>query len=98
VVKTAAVLDSTCLIGLENIGRLDIAEALLQPAYAPPAVEREFGAAPPWLQIIAPGNETLVVSLKMMLDEGEAEAIALAQEKGLRVILDDRKARGVALT
>ena len=33
----------------------------------------------------------------MMVDEGEAEAIALAQEKGLRIILDDRKARAIAM-
>jgi len=32
-----------------------------------------------------------------MVDEGEAEAIALAQEKGLRIILDDRKARAIAM-
>ena len=32
-----------------------------------------------------------------MVDDGEAEAIALALEKGLRIILDDRKARGVAM-
>lgn len=95
--KTAAVLDSTCLIGLENIGRLDIAESLLQPAYAPPAVEREFGTAPQWLQIVPPTDRALVVSLQMMVDEGEAEAIALAQEKGLRIILDDRKARAIAM-
>lgn len=30
--KIAAVLDSTCLIGLDNIGRLDLIDALLDPA------------------------------------------------------------------
>lgn len=32
----------------------------------------------------------------MMLGAGEAEAIALAHEKGMRLILDDRKARAIA--
>ena len=39
---------------------------------------------------------TLVASLQIVGGPGEAEAIALALEKGMRIILDDRKARGVA--
>ena len=31
-----------------------------------------------------------------MVDDGEAEAIALAYEKGWRIILDDRHARKIA--
>lgn len=96
-VNAPAVLDSTCLIGLDNIGCLNLAEALLQPAYAPPTVEREFGVKPQWLRIVAPADTTLVASLKMIVDAGEAEAIALAQELGVRVILDDRKVREVAM-
>ncbi len=37
----------------------------------------------------------LVTALKMMIDDGEAEAIALAQEQKCRIILDDRQARSV---
>ena len=96
-VKTAAVLDSTCLIGLENIGRLDLAGSLLDPAYSPPAVETEFGSRPTWLQVVEPADKALVASLQMMVDAGEAAAIALAVEKGVRISLDDRKARGVAM-
>ena len=88
-----AVVDSTCLIALENIGCLHIAEMLLSPALAPPAVQREFGNALSWLTIVAPND---VASLQMVVGPGEAEAIALALEKGMRIILDDRKARGVA--
>lgn len=58
-VSVAAVLDSACLIGLENIGRRDIVEQLLQAAYTPPTVEREFGAKPPWFQIVAPADKVL---------------------------------------
>lgn len=32
----------------------------------------------------------------MLVDEGEAEAIALAYERGFQIILDDRQARSVA--
>jgi hypothetical protein len=35
----------------------------------------------------------LVNVLKFVVDEGEAEAITLALEKGWRLIVDDRKAR-----
>lgn len=45
-VKIAAVVDSACLIGLERIGRLDLLPALLDPIFAPPAVNREFGSQP----------------------------------------------------
>jgi predicted nucleic acid-binding protein len=37
-----------------------------------------------------------VFALKMLVDEGEAEAIALAYETNLKIILDDRQARKVA--
>lgn len=97
-VKTVpAVLDSTCLIGLENINQLDLIPRLLKPALAPPAVEREFGRRPDWLEIIPPSDAALVASLELMVDAGEAAAIALAVERSCRIILDDRKAREVAM-
>jgi len=37
-----------------------------------------------------------VAALRLLVDPGESEAIALAYEKGVRIILDDRKAREVA--
>lgn len=45
-VKIPAVVDSTCLLGLERIGRLDLLPALLQTVLAPPAVIDEFGSHP----------------------------------------------------
>lgn len=38
----------------------------------------------------------MVVALKMLVDEGEAEAIALAYESKYQMILDDQQARAVA--
>jgi predicted nucleic acid-binding protein len=90
------VVDSTCLIGLEKIGRLDLLPNLFQPVHAPPEVERESGFTPEWLQIEIPSNPTLISALKVMVDDGEAEAIALALERNCRIVLDDRKARDLA--
>lgn len=95
--KIAAVLDSTCLIGLERIGRLGLLTALLDPILAPPAVVAEFGSRFEWLTMVAPSNTGTVAALKLSVDAGEAEAIALAYERRCRIILDDRKARAVAL-
>lgn len=92
----AAVVDSTCLIALERIGRLDVLSALLQPICAPPAVVTEFGSHPEWLTVLSPANSGTISALKIIVDAGEAEVIALAHELGCRVILDDRKARMVA--
>lgn len=95
--KEPVVVDSTCLIGLEQIGRLDLLPALFEPVYAPPEVQRESGFSSAWLRIEVPSNPSLVSALKVMVDDGEAEAIALAVERDLKIVLDDRRARDLAL-
>jgi predicted nucleic acid-binding protein len=90
------VVDSTCLIGLEHIGHLDLLPALFELVCAPPEVERESGISAAWLKIEAPSNPALVAALRMAVDDGEAEAIALAAERKWRIVLDDRRARDVA--
>lgn len=90
------VADSTCLIGLERIEHLDILPALFEPILIPPAVQQEFGISLPWLQVEVPTDQGMVVALKMLVDRGEAEAIALAYQRKLQMILDDRQARSVA--
>ncbi|MEW6358459.1 MAG: DUF3368 domain-containing protein [Planctomycetota bacterium] len=94
--KEPVVADSTCLIGLERIGRPDILPSLFDPITIPPRVHLEFGTDLPWLHVAAPADQPLVTTLKMLLGDGEAEAIALACEHGSRIILDDRQARSVA--
>jgi predicted nucleic acid-binding protein len=84
------------LIGLERIGRLDILPALYGPIVIPPEVLREFGTPLPWLIVNVPTDPAFVTALKMLVDDGEAEAIALAHAQGRRIILDDRRARAVA--
>jgi uncharacterized protein len=94
--KEPAVVDSTCLIGLDQINCLDLLPNLFEPLHAPPEVERESGFAPEWLRIEKPSNPDLVSALKLMVDDGEAEAIALALERKWRIVLDDLRARALA--
>jgi len=96
VTRDPVVVDSSCLISLERIGRLELLPALFDPVLVTPEVSREFGVALAWLSVETPANTALVRALGLMVDSGEAEAIALAQERGWRIILDDRRARAVA--
>lgn len=90
------VADSTCLIGLERIGRLDILPALFGKVIVPPEVSREFSATFDWLETVKLENQVLAGLLLLVVDSGEAEAITLASEQGLRLIADDKQARAVA--
>jgi len=95
-VKEAVVSDSTCLIGLERIGELNILPALFDPIIIPPEVEREFGTKFSWLQTENLTSNLLVAALRLVMDAGEAEAIALASEKSCLLISDDKQARAAA--
>ncbi|HYG65936.1 MAG TPA: DUF3368 domain-containing protein [Thermoanaerobaculia bacterium] len=94
--REAVVADSACLIALERIGRLDLLQSLFDSVFIPPEVRREFGTDLPWLRIEAPADRKLVTTLQMLVDSGEAEAIALASDMDVPIILDDLKARTVA--
>lgn len=48
------------------------------------------------MKVERPSDVGMVAALRLLVDPGESEAIVLAYEKGLRIILDDRKAREVA--
>lgn len=90
------VVDTTCLIGLERIGRLDILSRIFPGALIPRAVLREWNGDPHDLRIVDATNIDLVRSLTLHVDPGEAEVIALALELELPALLDDRKARELA--
>lgn len=93
----STVTDSTCLIGLERIQRLDILPQVFSPVIIPPAVQIEVGISASWITIQAPQSIMTVAALKTQLDDGEAEAIALALEMDdVFIILDDLSARRVA--
>ena len=89
--------NSTCLIGLERIERLDILPQVFDTVFAPPAVAKEVQASLNWLRVQTIANSSVVMVLRTQMDEGEAEAIALAIElSDVLLILDDKKARRVA--
>jgi predicted nucleic acid-binding protein len=107
--ESVIVADSSPLIGLARIGQLDLLrrsgrkilvppavwdEVTLQGRGAPGATEVRQAAA--WLEIQAPDSAS-VAPLRLVVDRGEAEAIALAQgvESSL-LLIDDAKARRVA--
>lgn len=93
----STVTDSTCLIGLERIQRLNILPQVFSPVIIPPAVQAEVGISASWITVQAPQSIMTVAALKTQLDDGEAEAIALALElDDVFIILDDLSARRVA--
>lgn len=100
------VSDTSPLNYLVLIGAVDLLPKLVSGVLIPPAVAAELAdhrtpaavrqwlsTSPAWLQIIAP----LSVDPSLQLDRGEAEAISLATERGIRAILiDERKGFRVA--
>jgi uncharacterized protein len=102
------IADSSPLISLAIIGQLDLLPQLYKSVLLPPAVWNEVtvqGAGLPgaqavsvatWLTIQAP-ESAISEPLSILLDRGEAEAIALAQTTpNSIVLLDDAQARRVA--
>jgi len=92
--------NSTCLIGLERIGRLDILQKLYGEIVISEAVQREVGLPHlPWVNVMAIRNQEALRFLKFEIDEGEAATIILATEiNGALLILDDKKARKIAIS
>lgn len=103
---TLVVSDTSPLNYLVLIEAVDLLPKLVSGVLIPPAVATELAnpktplavrqwiSNPPhWLQIAAPLN----VDPSLRLDRGEAEAISLATERGIRAILiDERKGFNVA--
>jgi predicted nucleic acid-binding protein len=96
-VNTLVVTDTSPLIALDRIGRLDLLPSLFSVC-APPAVVAEFGRRPEWLEVRPVRDAERVTALLEELDQGEAEAIALAIETpGAELLIDEARGRRVAL-
>ncbi|MBE9593499.1 MAG: DUF3368 domain-containing protein, partial [Proteobacteria bacterium] len=72
----------------------------------PEAVKRELKRKPegvilfranPWIRTAEVTNVGLVKALMLVVDYGEAEAIALALQSGSRILIDERKGRNAAM-
>lgn len=94
------VCNSSPLIGLEQIGLLDILRQLFGTLLVPPAVALEVAPSvklPAWVHQQALTQAVGPTILGARLGAGESEAISLALESSARlVILDDRPARRLA--
>ena len=106
--ETIAVADSGPLIGLVRIGQLELLPRIFSEIIIPPEVwhevtEKGRGMAGSfeisqvkWIKIQAPSPQ-LVQPLSILLDAGEAQAIALAQATpDCIILLDDARARKIA--
>ena len=104
------IADSTCLIGLSKIGKLDILQQLFGTILIPAAVFHEVvvsGSGRPgaaevesagWIQTRDVVDRLAVNALRLSLGTGESEAIVLASEEAADfIVLDDWQARQVAI-
>lgn len=69
--NSVVITDSTCLIGLERIGYLDLLPALFQKIIIPQAVQAEFGISLPWLQVEKPSHLGMVGAIKTGHSHGD---------------------------
>lgn len=109
-----AISNSSPLIHLAAIDRLSLLHGFFDEVVIPPAVWREVveeGRGRPgasevreaveqaWIKVVVPTDDALVRLLRRDLDDGEAEAIALAVEQvPVVILLDESEARTVAST
>jgi len=98
-----AVSNTSPLIALKHAGLLEKLGPLFRQIIVPPSVMRELGVkekeyfqSMDFLSVEEPHDKKIAAILKLIVDEGEAEAIALALEKGSLLIIDDLKGRKLA--
>jgi len=92
----AVIVDTSCLIILSKINKLDLLKQLFTEVIIPEAVSQEFGEPlPAYLQVYtAPIDDKLLQMASAFLDKGESEVIALALETNAEgVIIDEKKGR-----
>jgi predicted nucleic acid-binding protein len=90
--------DTSCLIILDKIQRLDLLEKLFNTVIITAEISEEFGGAlPNWVITKRVSNESMTLALSEQVDLGEASAIALALEfPNHLIIIDDNKGRKLA--
>ena len=93
--KKVIISDTSCLIVLSRIQRLDLLKDLYESILITEEVAREFGEElPSWVEIKKVQNTANLRVLKNIVDLGEASAIALALElDDTLLIVDDLKGR-----
>jgi predicted nucleic acid-binding protein len=100
------VSETSAVLNLARIGRLELLPLLYKHVVIPSAVFEELTASKPsasdlsslpWLTVASASNRQHVQDLRMNLDPGEAEAIALAIEcRADLLLMDERRGRRIA--
>jgi len=92
--------DTTCLIGLSNIGQINILQEIFGSIIVTPEVAEEYrDPLPEWITVQAVSDTDKITVFHRFIGLGEASAIALAMETdGTLLIVDDRRARQFALS
>ena len=92
------ILDTSCLIALQNIGLLNILRDLYQEIIITQEVKNEFGLKlPDWFVVVEVKNKDKQYEIEEKLDKGEASSIALALEtSNSMLIIDEIKGRKIA--
>jgi predicted nucleic acid-binding protein len=96
----AIISDTSCLIALTDINKLDILKRLYSEIFVTPEIAAEYiKKLPDWIKLKEVQDKQKVLQLKNeKLGSGESSAIALALEiQNSMLILDDDKARKYAL-
>jgi len=102
------VCDSSPLIALAIVDKLDLLDTLFNEVLVPETVFKEVTAInklesahiAEWAKgkVLAPTNKQLLYSYSLLLDMGEAEAMALYAEKEADFLLiDEKKGRKIAI-
>jgi len=93
--------DSTTLIILLDSGKLELLTNLFEKVFIPQAVYEEVTykyqpVLASFLHIVELEKDEFLEDLLLLLDKGESEAIALARQKKLPLLIDEKKGRKIA--
>ncbi len=96
------VSDSTTLIILLDLDKMHLLSNLFPKIIIPEAVYQEISfkkllKETSFIEVRQAKKSELLETLTMMLDQGESEAIALAVELKLKLIIDEKKGRKIAI-
>ena len=88
------IADASCLIVLQNIQELDLLQKVFSEVIITDEVKNEFGLdLPAWIKVRRIQNKTQQVTLNLILDNGEASAIALLLEIADALLIIDEEKR-----
>jgi uncharacterized protein len=95
------VSDTSAITSLLLIGRIDILQSLYGEILVPPAVEQELlrfhAVLPVTIQVRSVRSDAMLQKRLGEVDEGEAQAITLAEQLGADLlIIDEKQGRAIA--